>query len=177
MKAAIVVGTRPEFIKTWSVINEVKKRDEIESVLIHTGQHYDYEMSQAFFEDLSIEEPSHYLGVGSHSAVEQTTRIAAGIAKVLAEEEPQILLVQGDTNSAMAAAIATVKSEVPVGHIEAGCRSYDRTMPEEINRIAIDAVSSLLFAPSSVALHNLLREGADPGRAILVGNTAVDALD
>lgn len=177
MKIAVVVGTRPEFIKTWSVIEEAKKRKEVQHLLIHTGQHYDYELSQVFFEDLSIEEPDYYLQVGSLPPVKQTAHIMTKVADVLADEEPDILLVQGDTNSCMAAALSAVQIGIPVGHIEAGCRSFDKTMPEEINRIVIDAISNLLFAPSTMAHYNLMREGNDSKRAIMAGNTAVDAIN
>jgi UDP-N-acetylglucosamine 2-epimerase (non-hydrolysing) len=177
MKIAVVVGTRPEFIKTWSVIEEAKNRKEVQHLLIHTGQHYDYELSQVFFEDLSIEKPDYYLGVGSLPQVKQIAHIMTKVADVLGEEEPDILLVQGDTNSCMAAALSAVQSKVPVGHIEAGCRSFDKTMPEEINRIVIDAISNLLFAPSTMAHRNLMKEGHEPKRAIMAGNTAVEAIN
>ncbi len=177
MKIALAVGTRPEFIKTWSVIRAAKARPNVDFVLIHTGQHYDYEMSQIFFEDLVIEMPDYNLEVGSHANVVQTYKIMQAITPVLQQEQPDILLVQGDTNSCVGTAIAAVQLGIPVGHIEAGCRSFDRTMPEEINRIVIDAISSLLFAPSEMTYQNLLREGCDPARCVLSGNTAVDALE
>ena len=177
MRIAVVVGTRPEFIKTWSVIKAIRNRSDMDLLLVHTGQHYDYEMSQAFFEDLSIEAPDYHLGVGSHPTVEQTTSVMNRLAEVLANEMVDILLVQGDTNSCMGAAVAAVQMGIPVGHIEAGCRSYDTTMPEEINRIVIDSVSSLLFAPSAIAHSNLLRQGCEPDTIVLAGNTSVDALE
>ncbi|MHA1770217.1 MAG: non-hydrolyzing UDP-N-acetylglucosamine 2-epimerase [Candidatus Thorarchaeota archaeon] len=177
MKIAIVVGTRPEFIKTWSVIQEAKSRSDVDVVLIHTGQHYDYEMSQAFFEDLKIDAPDRYLNVGSHPNVIQTYKIMQSVADVLSKNPVDILLVQGDTNSCTGAAVAAVQMGIPVGHIEAGCRSYDRTMPEELNRVIIDSIANILFAPSPIAYNNLLREGCDPDRCIMIGNTAVDALE
>jgi UDP-N-acetylglucosamine 2-epimerase (non-hydrolysing) len=177
VRIAVVVGTRPEFLKTWSVIREINRRENIELVLIHTGQHYDFELSQVFFEELSIEAPSFYLEVGSHPPVRQTTTIMEKLATVLDTEDLDILLVQGDTNSCMGAALAAVLKGVPVGHIEAGCRSFDRTMPEEVNRLVIDSIAHLLFAPSDIALHNLLREGHTRDRAVLAGNTAVDVLE
>ncbi len=176
MRIAVVVGTRPEFIKTWSVIKEIKERSNVELLLIHTGQHYDYEMSQVFFEDLSIEEPDFYLDVGSLPPVEQTAAVMKKLSQVLMKEEVDIVLVQGDTNSCMGAAIASVQLGIPLGHIEAGCRSFDRIMPEEFNRLVIDSIANLLFAPSTVAYQNLMREGHDKNRAVLSGNTAVDAL-
>jgi UDP-N-acetylglucosamine 2-epimerase (non-hydrolysing) len=177
MRIAVVVGTRPEFIKTWSVLKELDTRDDVDSLLIHTGQHYDYEMSQAFFEDLSIKEPDYYLDVGSTTTVQQTTKIMQGVSDVLQKEEIDILLVQGDTNSCAGAALATSQMNVPLGHIEAGCRSFDRTMPEELNRIIIDSIANLLFAPSRTAFHNLMMEGSDPNRTFNAGNTALDALE
>jgi UDP-N-acetylglucosamine 2-epimerase (non-hydrolysing) len=172
-----VVGTRPEFIKTWSVVKEIKERRNLELLLIHTGQHYDYEMSQVFFEDLSIERPDFFLDVGSLPPIEQTMAVMKKLSNVLTQEEVDIVLVQGDTNSCMGAALTAVQHGVPLGHIEAGCRSFDRTMPEEFNRLIIDSIANLLFAPSDIALHNLLREGHNRKRAVLVGNTAVDALN
>ncbi|MFX1370167.1 MAG: non-hydrolyzing UDP-N-acetylglucosamine 2-epimerase [Promethearchaeota archaeon] len=177
MRVAVVVGTRPEFIKTWSVVKEIRERSGIELLLVHTGQHYDYEMSEVFFEELSIEKPDFFLDVGSLPPVEQTTLVMDRLSDVLSKEEVDIVLVQGDTNSCMGAALTTVQHGIPLGHIEAGCRSFDRTMPEEFNRLIIDSIANLLFAPSHVALHNLLREGHSRMRAILVGNTAVDALN
>ena len=177
MRIGLIVGTRPELIKTWSVIEEINSRESLELVLIHTGQHYDYELSKVFFEDLSIREPDYYLDVGSHPPVIQTIRIMEKVAEVLSKESLDILLVQGDTNSCMGAAISSIQNGVPVGHIEAGCRSYDRTMPEEINRIVIDSISNILFAPSETAYHNLMAEGCEPIRTHMTGNTALDALE
>ncbi|MHA2208140.1 MAG: non-hydrolyzing UDP-N-acetylglucosamine 2-epimerase [Candidatus Thorarchaeota archaeon] len=177
MRIGLIVGTRPELIKTWSVIKEINSRESLELVLIHTGQHYDYEMSKVFFEDLSIEEPDFYLNVGSLPSVEQTTSVMTKLSGVFNEIDVDIVLVQGDTNSCMGSALATVQHGIPLGHIEAGCRSFDRTMPEEFNRLIIDSIANLLFAPSDIALHNLLREGHSSKRAVLVGNTAVDALN
>lgn len=177
MQVAIVVGTRPEFIKTWSVINEINNRSNVDLLLIHTGQHYDYEMSQAFFEDLSITEPDYYLGVGSSDVTQQVTKVMLGVQKIINKEEIDILLVQGDTNSCMGAIISAAQLEVPTGHIEAGCRSFDRTMPEELNRIVIDSIANMLFAPSKTAYQNLLIEGANPENTFLVGNTALEALE
>lgn len=176
MKIAISMGTRPEFVKTWSVIKEIKRRISTPPILIHTGQHYDYEMSLAFFEDLEMPEPDYHLEVGSQSPLDQTVAIMNGVAKILDNESPDLLLVQGDTNSSMGSALAGVFQSVPIGHIEAGCRSYDRTMPEEINRIIIDSISSLLFAPSRIAQTNLLMEGHNPATVFLVGDTAADAI-
>jgi len=176
MKIAVVVGTRPELIKTWSVLKAMRNHADLQSLLIHTGQHYDYEMSKIFFEELSIQKPDYYLGVGSATPIQQTSAIMTGLEAVLRKEIPDILLVQGDTNTCGAAAIAALKAEIPVGHIEAGCRSFDRTMPEEINRVMIDAIATLLFAPSTTAYQNLMQEGSSPSRSFLVGNTGADSL-
>jgi UDP-N-acetylglucosamine 2-epimerase (non-hydrolysing) len=177
MRIGLIVGTRPEIIKTWSVIEEINSSEKLELILIHTGQHYDYEMSMVFFEDLSIQEPDYYLDVGSHPPVIQTIRIMEKVADVLSQESLDILLVQGDTNSCMGAAISSIQNGVPVGHIEAGCRSFDRTMPEEINRIVVDSIANLLFAPSETAYHNLMMEGCDDSRTFMTGNTTLDALE
>ncbi|MFW9975820.1 MAG: non-hydrolyzing UDP-N-acetylglucosamine 2-epimerase [Candidatus Thorarchaeota archaeon] len=177
MRIAVVVGTRPEFIKTWSVVKEIKRRSNLELVLIHTGQHYDYEMSQVFFEELSLEKPDFFLEVGAQPVVEQSTAVMKKLSDVLLREKIDFVLVQGDTNSCLSAAIVTAQLRIPLGHIEAGCRSFDRTMPEEFNRIVIDSIANLLFAPSEVAFQNLMREGHTRNRVLLAGNTAVDALN
>ncbi len=177
MRVMVILGTRPEFIKTWSTLKALDNHSEIESIVVHTGQHYDFEMSQVFFEELSIREPDYFLEVGSHDLTEQTIKIMGRSKKVIEEVKPDLLLVQGDTNSTMATALTSVQCRVPVGHIEAGCRSYDLSMPEELNRIVIDSISAIHFAPSEVSYHNLLREGHNPNRVFLVGNTAKDALD
>lgn len=177
MRIAVVVGTRPEFIKTWSVVREIKERSDLDLLLIHTGQHYDYEMSQVFFEELNIEKPDFFLEVGSLLAVDQTAALMKKLSEILKQEKVDIVLVQGDTNSCMSTAIVAIQLGIPLGHIEAGCRSFDRTMPEELNRLVIDSIANLLFAPSQVAFQNLMREGHNKTRVVLAGNTAVDALD
>lgn len=177
MRIAVVVGTRPEFIKTWSVVREIKSRSEMDLLLVHTGQHYDYEMSQVFFEDLSIEKPNIFLGTGSKPRVELTAEIMLRMAEAISREHIDLVLVQGDTNSCMAAGLVAVQMGIPLGHIEAGCRSFDPRMPEETNRVVVDSVSDVLFPPSETAYQNLVREGASPDRIFLVGNTVRDALD
>ena len=150
--------------------------DEFEHVLVHTGQHYDHAMSQIFFDELGVGEPDHMLGVGSGSHAQQTARVIERLEPVLVELEPDVVLVPGDVNSTMAAALVASKLLIPVGHVEAGLRSFDRTMPEEINRIVADTVSDLLFIHSAEAREHLLREGHDEGAIHDVGNTMIDTL-
>lgn len=174
MKIAVVLGTRPEIIKMAPVIDEIRRRG-LEFTLIHTGQHYDHEMSDQFFIDLELPSPHHNIGAGSGSHGEMTAEMLRGIEEVLAEEEPDIVMVQGDTNAVLAGALAAVKLHIPVGHVEAGLRSFDRTMPEEINRMVADACSKLYYVPTEESGINLLMEGADPDNVFITGNTVVDA--
>jgi UDP-N-acetylglucosamine 2-epimerase (non-hydrolysing) len=173
----LVVGTRPNFMKIAPVAAELAARPErFESALVHTGQHYDAAMSQVFLEELGIGEPDRTLGVGSGTHTEQTAGVLEGIDRLLGELRPDLVLVAGDVNSSMAAAVAAAQKGVPVGHIEAGLRSFDRTMPEELNRVLADAVSDLLFIHSPEARDHLLAEGR-PAEAIHdVGNTMIDTL-
>jgi UDP-N-acetylglucosamine 2-epimerase (non-hydrolysing) len=176
-KILSVVGTRPNFMKTAPVVGELGRRpDRFEHVLVHTGQHYDDAMSRVFFEELGVGEPDHRLGVGSGSHAQQTARVIERLEPVLLAEEPDLVLVPGDVNSTMAAALAAVKLGIPVGHIEAGLRSFDRSMPEETNRIVADAVSELLFIHSPEARDNLVREGRPESSIHYVGNTMIDTL-
>lgn len=156
MKIIFIVGVRPEFIQADPVIKEFKKHDLI---LVHTGQHYDYEMSRIFFDELSIPEPDYHLGVGSRSHGHQTAEILKGVEDVLLNEEPDCVFVFGDTNSTLSGALASVKIHIPLAHIEAGLRSFDRQMPEEINRVIVDHISNLLFSPTETAIDNLNKEG------------------
>jgi UDP-N-acetylglucosamine 2-epimerase (non-hydrolysing) len=176
-KVLSVVGTRPNLMKTAPVVGALSRRpDEFEHVLVHTGQHYDYEMSNIFIEELGLGEPDYVLEVGSGSHAEQTARVLERLEPVLVEAAPDIVLVPGDVNSTMAAAIAAAKLEIPVGHIEAGLRSFDRTMPEELNRVVADALSDLLFIHSPEARENLLAEGRPEAGIHNVGNTMIDTL-
>ena len=145
-------------------------------MLVHTGQHYDYEMSKVFFEDLELPEPDIYLGVGSGSHAEQTGQIMIKFEKVLIEGKPDLVVVVGDVNSTIACALASVKLHIPVAHVEAGLRSFDRTMPEEINRLLTDAISDYLFTPSPDADENLKKEGIPESKIFLVGDIMVDSL-
>jgi UDP-N-acetylglucosamine 2-epimerase (non-hydrolysing) len=172
-----VVGTRPNLMKTAPVVAALERRaDEFEHVLVHTGQHYDAVMSDVFFEELGIPAPDHFLEVGSGSHSQQTARVMERLEPVLMETEPDVVLVPGDVNSTMAAAIVAAKLWIPVGHVEAGLRSFDRTMPEETNRVVTDSISQLLFIHSPEARDNLLREGHSEGAIHYVGNTMIDTL-
>jgi len=171
----IVIGTRPEIIKMSPVIRECSNQDLAFSV-VHTGQHYSYAMDRIFFEQLDLSLPDYNLDVGSGSHGAQTAAILAGIENILLKQPPGIVLVQGDTNTVCAGALAAVKLHIPVGHVEAGLRSYDRSMPEEINRIVADHVSDQLYAPTDISRQNLLHEGIDAEKITVTGNTAVDAV-
>jgi UDP-N-acetylglucosamine 2-epimerase (non-hydrolysing) len=175
MKIAIILGTRPEIIKMSPII-KVLEKENIEFFILHTGQHYSYNMDQVFFEQLKLPQPKYNLRIGSGTHAKETGRMMIGIEKVLIEEKSSIVLVEGDTNSVLAGALASVKIGIPVGHVEAGLRSFDRSMPEEINRIVVDHISDLLFAPTEIAKRNLLREGILEERVFVTGNTIVDAV-
>ena len=175
MKIAIILGTRPEIIKMSPVIRECEKRD-IPYFILHTGQHYSYDMDKIFFEKLELPQPKYNLNVGSGTHAEQTGKIMIGVEKTLMKEGADVVLVQGDTNTVLAGALAATKLHIKVGHVEAGLRSYDRRMPEEINRILTDHVSDYLFAPTEKAKQNLLREGIDKNKIFVTGNTIVDAV-
>ena len=174
MKIAIVIGTRPEIIKMAPVIDEIIKRN-LDYVLIHTGQHYDHEMSDQFFSDLELPTPDYNIGVGSGSHGEQTAEMMKGIENVFLEEKPDMVMVQGDTNAVLAGAIVASKLHIPVGHVEAGLRSFDKTMPEEINRMVADVCSQLYYVPTEESAVNLIVEGINPKNVIITGNTVVDA--
>jgi UDP-N-acetylglucosamine 2-epimerase (non-hydrolysing) len=175
VKVAIVLGTRPEIIKMSPVIRECQRR-ELDFLLIHTEQHHKYEMDRVFFEDLALPEPQFRLGIGQGTHGAQTGRLLEGIEQVLQAQNPNAVLVQGDTNTVLAGALAAAKLHIPVGHIEAGLRSYDRRMPEELNRVLADHASDLLFAPTGQARDILLSEGVDAEKIHVTGNTIVDAV-
>ncbi|MDP2767180.1 MAG: UDP-N-acetylglucosamine 2-epimerase (non-hydrolyzing) [Candidatus Methanoperedens sp.] len=176
MKLSIILGTRPEIIKMSPVIRECEKRG-LEHFILHTGQHYSYNMDRVFFEQLGLPEARYNLGAGSGAHGEQTGRMMAGIERVLMEEKPDAVLVQGDTNTVLAGALAAVKLGIKVGHVEAGLRSYDRRMPEEINRVLADHSSDYLFATTEKAKTILLGEGIPENSISVTGNTIVDAVN
>ncbi|MEM1573888.1 MAG: UDP-N-acetylglucosamine 2-epimerase (non-hydrolyzing) [Candidatus Methanomethylicaceae archaeon] len=173
MKVASIVGARPNFIKL-AAVNDVF-RECFEHIIIHTGQHYDFEMSKIFFDQLKIPEPNYYLDVGSGSSVYQIGEIIKRSEEILQQEKPDLVIVYGDTNSTLAGALAAIKVGLKVAHIEAGLRIFDLNMPEEVNRRIVDHISSLLFAPTPTALKNLLYENVI-GRIHLTGDVHVDVL-
>ncbi len=175
MRIAIILGTRPEIIRMSSIIRECIVRID-DFFVLHTGQHYSYFMDKIFFDELELPNVKYNLNVGSGSHAEETGKMIVDIEKVLINEKPDIILVQGDTNTVLAAALVASKLHVKVGHVEAGVRSYDRTMPEEINRIVVDHISDYLFAPTNNARRILLHEGINPGKIHVIGNTIVDSI-
>jgi UDP-GlcNAc3NAcA epimerase len=172
MRILSVVGNRPQFIKSGPLSLALQNRAD--EVVLHTGQHYDHELSQVFFDELGLEPPKHRLEAGSGSHAEQTARMLPGIEAAVVAEKPDLVLVYGDTNSTLAGALAASKLRVSVAHVEAGLRSFDRRMPEELNRVLVDRVSSLLFAPSGTAVGNLKDEGIIEG-VHEVGDVMLDA--
>lgn len=177
LKVLNVVGARPNFMKVAPIVEAMKRRErEFSPLVVHTGQHYDPAMSDAFFRDLELPEPDVYLGVGSASHAAQTAAVMAAFEPVVLREQPDWVVVVGDVNSTLACALVCAKLGVRVAHVEAGLRSRDRTMPEEINRVLTDQISDLLFTPSADADENLLAEGIRPERIRLVGNVMIDSL-
>ena len=171
-----VVGARPNFMKAAPVLHALRTRPGMRQTLVHTGQHYDKNLSDIFFSQLEIPAPDVNLGVGSSTHARQTADIMSGLEPVLLERKPDIVLVYGDVNSTVAAALVCAKLLIPVAHVEAGLRSFDRTMPEEVNRIVTDRLADLLFTPSEDADENLLREGVSPEKIHRVGNVMIDSL-
>jgi UDP-N-acetylglucosamine 2-epimerase (non-hydrolysing) len=176
MKVLAVVGARPNLMKMAPLIRAMRKLPDIDPILVHTGQHYDEKMSQIFFDDLEIPRPDLFFEVGSGSHAEQTAKVMVACERVLLERRPDVVLVVGDVNSTLACAVAAAKLCVPIAHVEAGLRSFDRTMPEEVNRLVTDALSDLLFTTSPDADENLAREGTPPDRIFFVGNVMIDTL-
>ncbi len=177
MKIVNLVGARPNFVKIAPLIREMRRFGDIEPLLVHTGQHYDEAMAGQFFRDLDIPTPDASLGVGSGSHAYQTAEVMRRLEPVLEKAGPDVLVVVGDVNSTLAGALTAAKLGIPVAHVEAGLRSFDPTMPEEINRRLTDAVSDYLFVTEESGRRNLLREGADPAKIHLVGNVMIDALE
>ena len=184
MKIILVAGARPNFMKVASLVRAIEKyncsissdKSKLDYLMVHTGQHYDFNMSDSFFKDLKLSQPHIHLGVGSATHAEQTGKIMIEFEKVLLRENPDLVVVVGDVNSTHACALAAAKLNVPVAHVEAGLRSFDRNMPEEINRLVTDALSTYLFTPSPDADENLLREGISPDKVYRVGDIMVDSL-
>lgn len=176
MKIINVVGARPNFMKVASLMRKMKENPNFEPILIHTGQHYDESMSKVFFQDLKLPAPDLYLGVGSGTHSEQTGKIMIKFEKVCFREKPDLVIVVGDVNSTIACALVAAKLCIPLAHVEAGLRSFDRTMPEEINRVLTDQISDYLFTTCQDANQNLIKEGIAESKIFFVGNLMIDTL-
>lgn len=181
MRLLHVVGARPNFMKIAPVLRAVDAQAsaqglDVEQLLVHTGQHYDERMSEVFFQDLGLPRPDIFLGIGSGSHAEQTARVLTALEKVVLEHRPQVVVVAGDVNSTLAAALVAAKAVIPIAHVESGLRSFDMTMPEEVNRIVTDRLSALCLTPSPDGDENLLREGVEPARIERIGNVMIDSL-
>lgn len=175
MKIVTVIGARPQFIKAAVVNRDLRERKDVQEIIVHTGQHFDSNMSDVFFDELDIPHPNHHLGIGGGTHGQNTGRMIESIESVLVKEKPDWLLVYGDTDSTLAGALAAVKLHIPVAHVEAGLRSFNRAMPEEINRVLTDHVSLQLFAPTSTAVLNLAAEGVLGSSVHNVGDVMYDA--
>jgi UDP-N-acetylglucosamine 2-epimerase (non-hydrolysing) len=171
-----VVGARPNFVKMAPIIDALARRDDVSQLVVHTGQHYDERMSAEMFSDLQLPQPDIFLGIGSGTHGAQTARALSAFEEVLLDRRPDLVCAGGDVNSTLAVALAAAKLGIPVAHVEAGLRSFDWTMPEEINRVLTDRLSTLLFTHSPEAAGNLESEGIDPSRVHFVGNTMIDSL-
>jgi UDP-N-acetylglucosamine 2-epimerase (non-hydrolysing) len=176
LPVACIVGARPNFIKMAALIDEAKRRPGVSATLVHTGQHFSPEMSQALFDDLELPAPDRHLGIGGGSQTEQTAGIMRGLEAVFAETRPGLALVVGDVNSTLAAALVAAKMGIPLAHVEAGLRSGDRTMPEEINRVVTDVLADYLFASEPSGVANLRAEGVPDERIFFAGNVMIDTL-
>jgi len=176
VKILLVAGARPNFMKVAPVYFELKKYPQFKPIIVHTGQHYDKEMSELFFRDLKLPKPDIYLGVGSGTHAEQTSKIMIEFEKVCMKVKPHLVIVVGDVNSTIACALTSAKLLIPVAHVEAGLRSFDRTMPEEINRLLTDQISDFLFTTCEDANRNLLNEGIPADKIFFVGNVMIDTL-
>ena len=177
MRVVLVAGARPNFMKIAPILHEMWRHPHhFQPVFIHTGQHYDDEMSQNILNDLGLPEPDFYLGAGSGSHAVQTSKVMMAFENVVLEDKPDLVVVVGDVNSTLACAIVSSKLHIPVAHVEAGLRSFDRTMPEEVNRVLTDQLSDFLLIPCEDAMDNLVREGVDPAKIHFVGNVMIESL-
>lgn len=176
MHVALVLGARPQFVKSAPLVHLARRDKQVQLDIIHTGQHYDYEMAKIFFEELSLPEPAVNLGVGSGTHAQQTAKIMLRLEETLQNQKPDMVLVPGDTNSTIAGALTAAKLQLPVAHVEAGARSGDMSMPEEINRRLTDHCSTLLFTPTENCTRNLQRESIDKNRIVQAGDTMYDVL-
>lgn len=177
MKIHLVAAARPNFMKIAPLYHALEKEAWADPIIVHTGQHYDLNMSDAFFDDLKLPAPHRHLGIGSGTHAAQTGNTMISYEKLIMDESPNLTVVVGDVNSTIAATLAATKLGIKVAHLEAGLRSFDRTMPEEINRIATDALADVLWTPSPDADENLLREGVDSSKIVRVGNIMIDSLE
>lgn len=175
MELVTIIGARPQFIKAATISRAIKNYSNVKETIVHTGQHYDANMSEVFFEELEIPKPDFHLGIGGGTHGMQTGKMLESIESVLIEKKPDFVLVYGDTNSTMAGSLAAAKLHIPVAHVEAGLRSFNRKMPEEINRILTDHISTLLFTPTQTAVNNLIKEGIDQNKIVNVGDVMFDA--
>jgi UDP-N-acetylglucosamine 2-epimerase (non-hydrolysing) len=176
MRVALVVGARPNFMKAAPILEAMDRADRVSPVLVHTGQHYDHALSDLLFRQLGMPEPDHYLGVGSASQSVQTAKIMVALEPLFEEIRPELVMVVGDVNSTVAAALVAASLRIPVAHVEAGLRSFDRAMPEEINRLVTDRLSDILYTTEPSGAENLLREGVEEERIAFVGNVMIDTL-
>ncbi|MBT3776608.1 MAG: UDP-N-acetylglucosamine 2-epimerase (non-hydrolyzing) [Pelagibacteraceae bacterium] len=176
MKIISVVGARPNFMKVAPIHQLLVEHPVFNPILVHTGQHYDKNMSKVFFDELNLSKPNYYLGVGSDTHASQTAKIMVEFEKILIKEKPDLVIVAGDVNSTIACALVAVKLNIKVAHIESGLRSFDRTMPEEINRILTDSISDYLFVTEKSGLKNLKNEGVSRKKVFHVGNTMIDSI-
>lgn len=176
MKIISVVGARPNFMKVSALHRVFSQNKDIQSIIVHTGQHYDKKMSDIFFEQLALSQPDHYLGIGSGSHAEVTARIMIAFEKVVLEEQPDLVLVVGDINSTLACSLVASKLNIKLAHVESGLRSGDQRMPEEVNRILTDRISDLLFVTEESGVQNLRREGVAEEKVFFVGNVMIDSL-
>jgi len=176
LKIIVVAGARPNFIKIAPLVREFKRSNFSDFLIVHTGQHYDYEMSKVFFDELELQEPDYFLNVGSGTHAEQTAKVMIEFEKVCFQEKPDITIVVGDVNSTLACTIVAKKFNIKVAHVEAGLRSRDMTMPEEINRIVTDSISDFLFVSEKSGVDNLKKEGKGDNQIFFVGNIMIDTL-